>query len=66
LRKPRATGVQERSRANSTSFHLPDGPQQLERDQAYATRGVRGSSEAMNTLYGYDAEDVAATLEEKT
>jgi salicylate hydroxylase len=66
LRKPRATGVQERSRANSMSFHLPDGPQQLERDQAYATRGVRGSSEAMNRLYGYDAEDVAATLEEKT
>jgi salicylate hydroxylase len=26
---------------------------------------VRGSPEAMNRLYGYDAEAVAATLEEK-
>jgi salicylate hydroxylase len=65
LRKPRATGVQERSRANATSFHLRDGPQQLERDHLFATRGVRGSSEAMNRLYAYDAEAVAATLEEK-
>jgi salicylate hydroxylase len=65
LRKPRATGVQERSRANATSFHLQDGPQQLERDHLFATRGVRGSSEAMNRLYAYDAEAVAATLEEK-
>ncbi|KJC62210.1 monooxygenase [Bradyrhizobium sp. LTSPM299] len=65
LRKPRATEVQERSRANSTSFHLQDGPQQLERDHLFATRGVRGSSEAMNRLYGYDAEAVVATLEEK-
>ena len=65
LRKPRATEVQERSRANSTSFHLQDGPQQLERDHLFAMRGVRGSPEAMNRLYGYDAEAVAATLEEK-
>jgi salicylate hydroxylase len=65
LRKPRATEVQERSRALSTSFHLQDGPQQLERDRVFATRGVRGSPEAMNRLYGYDAEAVAATLEEK-
>jgi salicylate hydroxylase len=65
LRKPRATEVQERSRANSTSFHLRDGPQQLERDHVFATRGVRGSPEAMNRLYGYDAEAVAATPEEK-
>jgi salicylate hydroxylase len=65
LRKPRATEVQERSRANSTSFHLQDGPQQLERDHLFVTRGARGSPEAMNRLYGYDAEAVAATLEEK-
>jgi salicylate hydroxylase len=34
-------------------------------DHVFATRGVRGSPEAMNRLYGYDAEAVAATLEEK-
>jgi salicylate hydroxylase len=65
LRKPRATEVQGVSRALSTSFHLHDGPQQLERDHLFATRGVRGSPETMNRLYGYDAETVAATLEEK-
>ena len=65
LRKPRATEVQERSRANSVSFHMPDGPQQVERDLVLATRGVRGSPEAMNRLYGYDAEAVATTREEK-
>jgi salicylate hydroxylase len=65
LRKPRATEVQERSRALSTSFHLQDGPQQRERDHVFVTRGVRGSPEAMNRLYGHDAEAVAATLEEK-
>jgi salicylate hydroxylase len=65
LRKPRATAVQERSRANATTFHLHDGPQQIERDHLFATQGVRGSAEAMNSLYAYDAEAVAATLEEK-
>lgn len=65
LRKPRATAVQERSRANATTFHLHDGPQQIERDRLFATQGVRGSAEAMNRLYSYDAEAVAATLEEK-
>jgi salicylate hydroxylase len=65
LRKPRTTTVQEISRALSTSFHLNDGPQQLERDHTYATLGVRGSPEALNRLYGYDAEVATATLEEK-
>ena len=65
LRKPRATEVQGRSRAHSTSFHLHDGPQQLERDHAFATLGVRGGPEALNRLYGYDAEVATATLEEK-
>ena len=65
LRKPRATAVQERSRGLSTSFHLHDGPQQRERDHTFATLGVRGSPDAMNRLYGYDAEVATATLEEK-
>jgi salicylate hydroxylase len=65
LRKPRATTVQERSRALSTSFHLHDGPKQLERDHVFARLGVRGSPEALNRLYGYDAEVVMATLKER-
>jgi salicylate hydroxylase len=64
LRKPRTTAVQERSRAHATSFHLHDGPDQRERDQTFATLGLRGSPEAMNRLYGYDAEVVTAALQE--
>ena len=60
-RKPRTTAVQERSRAHSTSFHLRDGPDQHERDHLFATLGVRGSPEALNRLYGHDAEVVTAT-----
>jgi salicylate hydroxylase len=61
LRRPRATMLQERSQALSTSFHLHDGPKQYERDQAYTTVGLRGNPEAMSRLYGHDAEVVAAT-----
>jgi salicylate hydroxylase len=61
LRKPRTTMLQAGSQANSTSFHLHDGPKQYERDQAYASVGLRGNPEAMNRLYGHDAEVVTAT-----
>jgi len=53
--------LQERSQALSTSFHLHDGPKQYERDQAYATVGLRGNPQAMSRLYGHDAEVVTAT-----
>jgi salicylate hydroxylase len=61
LRKPRTTMLQAASQANSTSFHLQDGPKQQQRDQAYASVGLRGNPEAMNRLYGHDAEAVTAT-----
>ena len=61
LRRPRATMLQERSQTSSTSFHLRDGPRQYERDQTYATVGLRGNPEAMSRLYGHDAEVVTAT-----
>jgi salicylate hydroxylase len=60
LRKPRTTMLQAGSQANSTSYHLHDGPKQQQRDQAYASAGLRGGPEAMNRLYGHDAEIVAA------
>jgi salicylate hydroxylase len=60
-RKPRTTMLQAGSQANSKSYHLPDGPEQHQRDQAYASVGLRGSPEAMNRLYGHDAELVTAT-----
>jgi salicylate hydroxylase len=61
LRRPRTTMLQAGSQANSKSYHLPDGPEQHQRDQAYASVGLRGSPEAMNRLYGHDAELVTAT-----
>jgi salicylate hydroxylase len=61
LRRPRTTMLQAGSQANSKSYHLRDGPEQHQRDQAYASVGLRGSPEAMNRLYGHDAELVTAT-----
>ena len=64
-RKPRTTALQERSQAFSGSFHLHDGPEQQARDHTYATVGLRGNPEAMNRLYGHDAEATTATLGQK-
>ena len=61
LRKPRTSMLQGRSQALSTSFHLHDGPKQYDRDQTYATVGLRGNPEAMSRLYGHDAEVVTST-----
>src|SRR5580658_8178976 len=64
-RKPRTTVLQERSQAFSKSFHLRDGPEQQARDHTYATVGLRGNPEAMNRLYGHDAEATTATYAER-
>ena len=56
VRVPRATEVQEASRGRLTSNHLPDGPQQRERDAAFATQDALRHSD---WLYGYDAEQAA-------
>ena len=57
LRRPRATLLQEMSRANKTRFHLPDGPAQEARDAQLAIRGDR-SIEALGWLYGHDASAI--------
>jgi salicylate hydroxylase len=44
---------------------LHDGPEQQARDHTYATVGLRGNPEAMNRLYGHDAEATTATPEQK-
>jgi len=53
-RKPRATRLQEMSRANKMRFHLPDGPTQEARDAVMASGGDR-SIDAIRWLYGHDA-----------
>jgi len=54
LRRPRATRLQEMSRANKIRFHLPDGPEQEERDAQQAKLGDR-SPTALGWLYEHDA-----------
>jgi salicylate hydroxylase len=54
LRLPRATRLQQMSRANKTRFHLPDGPEQQARDAEQAVRGDR-SIPAIGWLYAHDA-----------
>jgi salicylate hydroxylase len=61
LRLPRATRLQELSRANKTRFHLPDGPAQQARDAQMATSSYR-SIPAIGWLYAHDA----STAEEAT
>ena len=57
IRLPRASRLQELSRANKTRFHLPDGPQQITRDADLAAHADR-SIAATAWLYGHDAEKI--------
>jgi salicylate hydroxylase len=53
-RIPRTSVLQHGSFANATSFHLPDGPEQQQRDERYA-EGTGIASLATDWLYGYNA-----------
>ncbi|WP_313954110.1 FAD-dependent monooxygenase [Accumulibacter sp.] len=53
LRQPRASRIQALSAKNKTRFHLPDGPDQEERDAELARGTTDWSSSAW--LYGHDA-----------
>jgi salicylate hydroxylase len=54
-RLPRTSALQKGSFANATSFHLPDGPEQVKRDARYAMGTGVASLESADWLYGYDA-----------
>jgi salicylate hydroxylase len=56
-RLPRASRVQEASRARIAHHHLPDGPEQAARDAAFAGEDRLSHND---WLYGYDAERAAA------
>jgi salicylate hydroxylase len=55
LRLPRATRVQAVSTENKTRFHLPDGPDQQQRDREMATGSTDWSEGAVAWIYGHDA-----------
>ena len=54
VRKPRATRLQELSALNRKRFHMPDGPEQRERDALMVSSGDR-SFAALEWLYDHDA-----------
>lgn len=56
LRKPRATRIQQGSYENATTYHLPDGPAQQERDARYAALAREAPYAARGWLFDYDAE----------
>ncbi|MBB2914433.1 salicylate hydroxylase [Streptosporangium becharense] len=57
IRRPRATQVQLMSRGREVQNHLPDGPEQVERDAAL----IDGDPLRQNAwLYGYDTEEALA------
>lgn len=59
LRRPRTARVQGLSAENKRRFHLPDGPEQRERDAELARGTTDWSLDAVRWLYGHDAQDLA-------
>jgi salicylate hydroxylase len=59
LRLPRTARVQDLSAENKRRFHLPDGPDQSERDAELARGTTDWSLEAVRWLYGHDAQALA-------
>jgi len=55
LRLPRASRIQSASKENKTRFHLPDGPQQQERDAQMLRGSTDWSLRAVAWIYGHDA-----------
>ena len=55
VRIPRSARCQAQSRDNMTRFHLPDGPEQQERDAKMATGTTDWAQQAIAWLYEHDA-----------
>jgi salicylate hydroxylase len=63
LRLPRASRIQSASKENKTRFHLPDGPQQQERDAQMLRGSTDWSFRAVAWIYGHDAGVVDGAIE---
>jgi salicylate hydroxylase len=55
IRKPRVWEVQRASYRNATTYHLPDGDGQRERDAAWAASASRGPYAERGWLFAHDA-----------
>jgi salicylate hydroxylase len=65
VRIPRATRLQANSTTNKTRFHLPDGPEQRERDAQMSAGSTDWSFDAIAWLFEHDdtvVEDPASSL----
>jgi salicylate hydroxylase len=58
LRLPRATKIQAMSSENKRRFHLPDGPDQQERDARMASGSTDFALKAVEWIYSHDASRV--------
>jgi salicylate hydroxylase len=61
LRLPRTALIQTTAGGNKTRNHLPDGPEQIERDKRMATGAADWSIGATRWVYEHDAAAAAAT-----
>ena len=61
LRLPRTSRLQALSAANKTRLHLPDGPQQRERDTQLATGSTDWSVGTVAWIYEHDPADLDLT-----
>jgi salicylate hydroxylase len=61
VRLPRASRVQAASKENKTRFHLPDGPQQRERDAQLRDASTDWFLRAIEWVYGHDVGAVDGT-----
>jgi salicylate hydroxylase len=55
IRLPRTSRIQAQAAANKIRFHLPDGPQQRERDAEMASGNTDWSTSAIAWVWGHDA-----------
>ena len=62
LRLPRVTRLQEMSRASKYRYHMPDSPEQQQRDAEWARAGDR-SPEALRWLFDHDPATVSVAPE---
>jgi salicylate hydroxylase len=61
IRKPRVWDVQRASWRNATTYHLPDGDAQRERDAAWAASAARGPYAERGWLFAYDVATAAVS-----
>ena len=61
LRRERTARIQLAARNNETVFHLPNGPDQRDRDRGLAATSGQHTVHRNSWLFGYDVDQVMAT-----